>query len=926
MNDIKLTKAQILHKAIQSVVDDDTVLLNRQREAFLQMANKDVVEISSGYFRLPTAFGKTVMFSVMSRAFLNKAENATKVVILVPRLVLVDQTLEKLKEFANTKGSVYIGSEKDTSADVIVSTYRSAERLFETLKSENQDVGLIIADEAHHAIGEKISEIMKNALENTPVIGFTATPTFSEDHALGDVLPYEIYTLSIEDCVKEGHLCPIKNILYRPSLKFNILNAPVKQGSDADFDYVKLGQLIKIQSLIDEIAHIYLEDGDGDKKFRDMRAIINCPNVKIAEEQAKKINELAGQDVAVAVHSDQKDFDKKVKEFLSKKFKVVCQVNTLTEGLDDTSVELCVNYPSYSPVKIEQSGGRVLRIDKDNPNKIGYILDAVFSANESESLETSLKRAFVAGQVLYRDIAGEFVVKPEEQEKTHVDSNYCAQPRKENRPFELVSDEYLLSRINMNYNKWNKQDSWLSVGYVPHVDEMHDMGPKYLAKKLYQPKTLSCIKPEDVLAKMRWLQPSMPYAIQLKMSKNNRRGLYLKDKFYDKFLKNSGFKEIVFKTENDLSSKDVSELYCISAKEAKDNIIKFKDKIDAQYKFDTISKKFVLCFDKKYISKVCHNVKRRKKRPNSDYIDSRVLSNKYVDESHVVINEKLCDIKNNSKNKDLKNAIKIQRVYSWGLGKNIDDAILHKDFIDMFCQESGLQKREPKVVQKRQKDAGMQKRKTFNTWKTEQDLGKYIADSVTAKQIHQKLQEFSNESHFSVQLADDLKSYVFNITYLNDFCSFAGWSPIAEPIKPNGWKTVYELKAEYIDADSDSILKALKSLSGTDFLVRGKEENKYILDSFADYDYAESEGYLDDEDIDQLVGVTKIVKNSEPWTARNIRVYMDPRTNSPELCLNKKYVKDFIKATGLPAKVGFVNIKRSNKLAGALNNINQKQH
>ena len=74
MNETKLIKSQTLRAALGDILENDTVLRDKQREAFSKMADKELIEISDGYFRLPTAFGKTVMFSLMARAFLDKVQ------------------------------------------------------------------------------------------------------------------------------------------------------------------------------------------------------------------------------------------------------------------------------------------------------------------------------------------------------------------------------------------------------------------------------------------------------------------------------------------------------------------------------------------------------------------------------------------------------------------------------------------------------------------------------------------------------------------------------------------------------------------------------------------------------------------------------------------------------------------------------------
>lgn len=895
MNKAKLSKSQALQDAVLEILENDTVLREKQREAFAKMSEKELIEISDGYFRLPTAFGKTVMFSLLAQAFLEKSTKKSKIIILVPRITLVWQTLDKLQQFADKTGSVYIGTEKDISADIIVSTYHSADHLINELQAKKQDIGLIIADEAHHALGEQKAKTIQAIAENTPVVGFTATPTFSEEHALGDVLSNELYTLSIEDCVKAGILCPVKNVLYRPSINYDILEAPIKPGQGSDYDYKEMGRKLKLQTLIDEISQLYGTYGDEGRKFRQMRAIINCPTVEIADKQAEKLNELYGHDIAVSVHSDQKDFKKRVDAFLAKKFRVVCQVNTLTEGLDDPSVELCINYPSHSPVKIEQTGGRVLRQDGDNPNKFAYVLDTVFRASTDEPLEVSLRRAFVAGQVLYRDVAGEFVVKPEDQIKQPVKPVKDSQPKKKD-PFDVVTDETLLKRLNPRYKEWRKDNEWLAAGYVPLVDELHDMSPKYLAKKLFDPKTIKRIKPAEMLDKMKWLkETSMPDAIQIKRTANNRRCLYLRDEYYAEFVKNSGYQEVSVKNKREIDADKLANDYMISKQLAKLRIMQMAQQINAIYKIDEKTGHLVLCFDRKHLGKVTADLKPRvteTKETNDSYLDARVLAGKYVDATVAEVYDALRSLYD-----------RVYAVLYYHASERLRDAIivdgsiklysnsryskpnyrLQKDFVDEFCETIGVLTKEQKRQQalSNDRDYSHLKHKEKQIWKSEKTLWKYLDAEPNDSHIslHDTLGEFAKQYPGAVKLASDYKSFLFNLSYLSKFCAFSGIVPSPVPLKTDEWKNAEELKSEYhIQATVEEITAALKKFSGY-----------------------------------------------KSWASNIIVVLMNPETDLLDLCLNVRGVKEFLQFSELPQKKKVDVMKDGTRLVETLAEIGESK-
>ena len=155
-------------------------------------------------------------------------------------------------------------------------------------------------------------------------------------------------------------------------------------------------------------------DEDTGRKFIENKAIINCPTVKIAKCQADAINKMAGKIIACAFSSEMSNFEVEKQKFISGKYTVACQVNTLTEGFDDPAVSLCINYPTHSYVRAEQSAGRALRLNDDDANKFVFIIDTVFRKHENDTFDTALQTARHANQVLFKDVAGRVVLLPQE--------------------------------------------------------------------------------------------------------------------------------------------------------------------------------------------------------------------------------------------------------------------------------------------------------------------------------------------------------------------------------------------------------------------------------------------------------------------------------------------------------------------------------
>ena len=469
------------HGMEQFLADEDKHIANgaprlrgEQYFALGALTKLSDTQIAASYYKLPTGFGKTVMFSYMAQAYLPQARangDTKKLVILVPRLNLINQTSDKLDSFAGFSASEFSGRTKDTDADIIISTYRSLDKLVETIGIEN--IGLIFADEAHHATGDKISQTMADLMKSVPTIGFTATPSYDADKSVGNVLRTEIFSMTIADGVRSGMLSPVKNTLYCSSIVYDLENAPAT--SQGEYDYNSITGQIDTDTLTSEIADIYINgvDEDTGRRFIDAKAMINCPNIEMAKRQADTINQRAGRIIARAFSSDMKDFEIEKAKFIAGKYQVACQVNTMTEGFDDTTVSLCINYPTRSAVRAEQAAGRAIRLNESDPHKIAFVIDTIFRKHDSETSDTALQTARHAKQVLFKDVAGGMVLFPENfkdgithgRHRPHTRGNHETV-----KPYEIItSTETLLdlNRVDTERAKEEeipeKTDEWLNV-------------------------------------------------------------------------------------------------------------------------------------------------------------------------------------------------------------------------------------------------------------------------------------------------------------------------------------------------------------------------------------------------------------------------------------------------------------------------------
>jgi superfamily II DNA or RNA helicase len=373
-----------------------------QLEAFQRI--KDALEDSSieGYIKLPTGTGKTVLFVETIRSIL-QATNLKKMIV-VPTQLLVEQTEQRFKQFAPEIpiGKLY-SLEKDDSKQVTITTYSSlVQRLKQGLiKPENYDY--LVLDEAHRSLTSLRSDAV-NQFKNAIKLGFTASPIYSEDKQVSNILSKEIYSMGIREAVEAGLLSSFSVFMAETRVDLS----KVTINSSGDFNKKDLARAVNINSRNLAAVELY------NNLFAGETAIAFCVNVDHASELAKLFNE---QNIPAEVISGYQSSTTQqgiLTRYKNGETKIICNADLLIEGFDEAKATVCLNLaPTLSLVVAEQRGGRVLRLDPNNPNKHAYIVDFLdFDTDLEEEGNESFgyKRRYLP--ISFAHVAGSKAINP----------------------------------------------------------------------------------------------------------------------------------------------------------------------------------------------------------------------------------------------------------------------------------------------------------------------------------------------------------------------------------------------------------------------------------------------------------------------------------------------------------------------------------
>lgn len=265
--------------------------------------------VKNALYSYATGSGKTFMFTVLAAAFLQAAQenNAkNKVVILVPMLNLRKQTVASFKKYApHLKVNVIASSDDLTKelnskvAKVNILTYHLAfgGREKEGAPDKKLQVqqllntaSLVVIDEAHSAISHfnNADPLIKDALANVALLGFTATPQFNlssinrgENDAIRIVGHTQetnpITPFNLVAAIRSGINCPVKNIIVLPKPTNGALNNDPNLESDS----ANISKLLDTDENNRMAVDILLNGADDTgEPFREQKAIVFCSNIK----------------------------------------------------------------------------------------------------------------------------------------------------------------------------------------------------------------------------------------------------------------------------------------------------------------------------------------------------------------------------------------------------------------------------------------------------------------------------------------------------------------------------------------------------------------------------------------------------------------------------------------------------------------------
>lgn len=293
----------------------------------------------------PTGAGKTIMFAEMARL---KAGAGQRSLILAHREELIEQAVKKIAAATGIRAEVEKAERiASRSAPVVVASVQTLMRQARRESWHPQHFGLVVADEAHHAISDSWQTVLQRFHDHADVVGVTATPDRGDKRNLASYFRSLAFEVKLLDLIRDGYLCPIT--LRAIPLEIDIRKVKSVAG---DFDSADLGDAI--EPYLGRIAAALRVHAAG------RRTLAFLPLIATS----KKFVEACRAEGLLAEHIDGYDFERsqKLGAFEGFDYDVLSNAMLLTEGYDDPGIDcvVCLR-PTRSRALYSQMIGRGTR-------------------------------------------------------------------------------------------------------------------------------------------------------------------------------------------------------------------------------------------------------------------------------------------------------------------------------------------------------------------------------------------------------------------------------------------------------------------------------------------------------------------------------------------------------------------------------------
>ena len=312
--------------------------------------------------QMPTGTGKTYLLTAVIDSFVSNNPKE-KVWIVAHRRELVsqiDETVRKFHSYSASNTSSLLSSVKAMSIQWLMRHYDEIE----------EEPGMIVIDEAHHALAKTYKEMWER-FPKAKFLGLTATPCRLNGKGFTDLFDVLVQSWSVPEFISKGRLATYDFVSIKSDgVTQRLIDSLQKRGADGDYQNKEMDMLLNKKPSIERLYRSLEEFG------KDRKGIVYAINISHAQKITKLYQENGVKAIAIDSKTPATERQQDIEAFKKGDIQVLVNVDIFSEGFDCPDVEFVqLARPTLSLAKYLQMVGRGLRVAKGKKNCV--IIDNV---------------------------------------------------------------------------------------------------------------------------------------------------------------------------------------------------------------------------------------------------------------------------------------------------------------------------------------------------------------------------------------------------------------------------------------------------------------------------------------------------------------------------------------------------------------------
>jgi len=312
--------------------------------------------------QMPTGTGKTYLLTAVIDSFVSNNPKE-KVWIVTHRRELVsqiDETVRKFHSYSASNTSSLLSSVKAMSIQWLMRHYDEIE----------EEPGMIVIDEAHHALAKTYKEMWAR-FPKAKFLGLTATPCRLNGKGFTDLFDVLVQSWAVPEFISKGRLATYDFVSIKSDgVTQRLIDSLQKRGADGDYQNKEMDMLLNKKPSIERLYRSLEEYG------KDRKGIVYAINISHAQKITKLYQEHGVKAIAIDSKTPAMERQQDIEAFKKGDIQVLVNVDIFSEGFDCPDVEFVqLARPTLSLAKYLQMVGRGLRVAKGKKNCV--IIDNV---------------------------------------------------------------------------------------------------------------------------------------------------------------------------------------------------------------------------------------------------------------------------------------------------------------------------------------------------------------------------------------------------------------------------------------------------------------------------------------------------------------------------------------------------------------------